>query len=55
MRTYQVCKNCVMNTSESRITFDEKGVWVHCNGFYKNVKQNWNAGVRGKKKLDDIV
>ena len=28
-RDYQICKNCVMDTTDSKITFDEKGV---CDG-----------------------
>ena len=52
---YQICSNCVMDTSDSRINFDEKGVCDHCNDFYQNVKPNWHTDERGKKKLDSIL
>ena len=26
MRQYQICTNCVMDTTDSKITFDNKGV-----------------------------
>lgn len=40
-----------MDTSDSRITFDEKGVCDHCNDFYQNVKPNWHTDERGKNEL----
>lgn len=55
MRNYQICTNCIMDTSDSRITFDNKGVCDHCNDFYTNVKPNWHTDERGKRKLDDLV
>lgn len=54
-RQYQVCTNCVMDTTDSRITFDEKGVCDHCNDFYKNVLPNWHTDQRGKDELQKIV
>ena len=52
---YQICTNCVMDTSDSRITFDEKGVCDHCNDFYRNVLPNWHTDERGKLELEKIV
>lgn len=55
MREYQVCTNCVMDTSDSQIIFDEIGVCDHCNDFYKNVKPNWHTDETGKKELEKII
>lgn len=55
MRPYQICTNCVMDTSDSRIKFDEKGVCDHCNDFYKNVLPNWHTDAKGRNELDEIV
>lgn len=55
MSNYQICTNCIMDTSDSRITFDEKGVCDHCNDFYQNVQPNWHTDNRGKQNLDRIV
>ena len=41
-KKYQVCNNCVMDTSDSKIVFDEKGMCDHCYNFYENIKPNWN-------------
>ena len=37
MKEKRVCSNCVMDTTDSKIVFDEKGVCDHCNNYYKNI------------------
>ena len=54
-REYHVCTNCVMDTSDSLITFDEKGMCDHCHNFYENILPNWNPNDIGKKQLDELV
>jgi len=54
-REYQVCTNCGMDTSDSKIAFDENGMCDHCNNFYNNIKPNWQPDETGRVKLDDIV
>ena len=41
-REYQRCTRCVMDTTDSKITFDENGVCDHCRNFDKNIKPYWN-------------
>lgn len=55
MRPYQICTNCVMDTSDSKITFDDKEMCDHCTDFYKNVLPNWHTDERGRKELEEIV
>lgn len=43
IREYQRCTHCVMDTSDSKITFDENGVCDHCRNFEKNIKPYWKA------------
>lgn len=50
-----VCTNCVMDTSDSKITFDENGVCDHCSDFYKNVKPNWHTDEQGHRELAAII
>ncbi|MBW7835262.1 MAG: N-acetyl sugar amidotransferase [Sphingomonadales bacterium] len=54
-RQYQICSNCVMDTTDSMITFDEKGVCDHCNTFYHHTLSNWRTGERGQRKLELII
>lgn len=48
MRDYQICANCVMDTSDSQITFDEHGVCDHCRGFKEHVEPNWHPDATGE-------
>ncbi|RJQ78883.1 MAG: N-acetyl sugar amidotransferase [Desulfobacteraceae bacterium] len=55
MRDYQICTNCVMDTSDCKITFDENGVCDHCNNFYSKIAPNWHTDERGNRELQKIV
>ena len=55
MREYQICTNCIMDTTDPEIKFDDKGVCDHCNNFYKNILPNWKPGPEGEKELMKIV
>lgn len=55
MTEYKICSNCVMDTSDSEITFDEKGVCDHCNGFWTNVEPNWHPDEIGKAQVAKMV
>jgi len=54
-KPYQMCVNCVMDTSDPQIVFDENGVCDHCIDFQTNVKPRWNTGAQGRRQLDAIV
>lgn len=54
-RKYQICTNCVMDTSDSKISFDKNGVCDHCNDFYTNVQPNWHTDERGREELEKII
>ena len=54
-REYRICTNCIMDTTDSMITFDENGVCDHCNGFYKDILPNWHTDERGQQALQKIV
>ena len=53
--TYQICTNCVMDTSDPKITFDQDGVCDHCRDFYKNVLPRWHPDDIGEQKLAKII
>jgi len=55
MKHYQTCTNCVMDTTDAKITFDDKGICDHCNGFYKNILPNWHTDEKGWQALQKIV
>lgn len=52
---YRICTNCVMDTSDSAIFFDDKGVCDHCNTYYNHTLPNWHMGIEGQILLDEMV
>lgn len=55
MSKLRVCSNCVMDTTDSRITFDADGVCDHCRTFRSKVLPNWHTGERGERELREMV
>ena len=54
-RSYQICTNCVMDTTDSKIVFDEKGVCDFCNDYYENILPGWKQGEEGMRELQEIA
>jgi len=50
-----ICSNCVMDTTDSKIIFDEKGVCDHCNTFHTDILPKWHTDDRGHKALKEII
>ncbi len=44
-----------MDTTDSKITFDEKGVCDHCTTYYKDILPKWHTDERGEKALSEII
>jgi N-acetyl sugar amidotransferase len=51
----RICTNCVMDTTDSQITFDRHGVCDHCRNFYTHVRPSWHTDERGWEALQAIV
>lgn len=52
IRPYQRCTRCVMDTTDSKITFDENGVCDHCRNFDKNIRPFWNPN---RERMDELL
>ena len=50
-RPYQICANCIMDTSDSNITFDARGWCDYCNNYHANILPNWRPDERGEREL----
>ena len=55
MDAVRTCSKCVMDTSDSRITFDAQGVCDHCRTYFAKVKPNWHTDARGERELRQMV
>jgi len=54
-REYRRCNCCVMDTTDSKITFDENGVCDFCNDYKKNILKDWKPNYYDKEKLMAIA
>ena len=51
----QVCKNCVMDTSDSLIVFDEHGICQRCNEYKSSILPVWNYGNGKEEELNLLL
>ena len=50
-RHHQICTNCVMDTTDPLIEFDQNGVCDYCNNFYHSILPNWHPDERGEREI----
>lgn len=55
MRDYQICANCIMDTSDSNIVFDSRGWCDYCNNYHDNILPNWHTDERGGSEIMSMV
>ncbi len=55
MRAYQVCNNCIMDTSDSKIVFDDSGQCEYCTNYYSNILPNWHTDETGLAQIEAQV
>lgn len=52
---YNICAQCVMDTSDPLISFDEDNICEYCNNFEKNIKPNWHTNHIGEEILSKLA
>lgn len=52
---YRICTNCIMDTSDPHISFDDSGRCDHCANYYGNIVPNWHPGETGRRLLDPLI
>jgi asparagine synthetase B (glutamine-hydrolysing) len=55
MNAVRICSRCVMDQTDSEISFDDDGVCDHCRTFDSVVKPNWHTGERGERELAILI
>jgi len=55
INNYTRCKRCVMDTTDTKITFDENGVCPRCNEYEQRILKEWNHGIGREEELDKII
>jgi putative aminotransferase len=54
-RPYRICAQCIMDTSDPNILFDEQGRCVYCNNFDGLIQPNWDTGSQGAHQLTQLA
>ncbi|MCG3714141.1 N-acetyl sugar amidotransferase [Arcobacter lacus] len=54
-RKYQICTQCVMDTTDTEIVFDENGVCSHCHEYEKRKKKFITDPLQREKALQGII
>jgi N-acetyl sugar amidotransferase len=54
-REYQICTNCIMDTSDSGITFDERGWCDYCRNYHSNILPNWHPDEKGLELIRPLI
>ncbi|MDB4722100.1 N-acetyl sugar amidotransferase [Verrucomicrobiales bacterium] len=50
-----ICTNCVMDTSDAKLIFDDQGVCDHCITFKNDIEPKWKTDDKAKVELANIV
>lgn len=54
-RPYQICKCCVMDTTDDDIVFDDNGVCMRCNEYKERIEPAWNHGKGHERELHELI
>lgn len=54
-RNYQICKRCIMDTSDPEIQFDANGICNHCTAAIERIKRQLLPPDERKRALDALV
>lgn len=54
-KNYDVCINCIQDTTNQEIIFDKKGLCNYCTNFYKNILPQWNKNRNDKKSFKNLI
>lgn len=55
MREYQICTNCVMDTTDPKIEFDNNGICTRCTQYYEQILPDWNKGLGHNEELSALL
>lgn len=53
--THKICTRCVMDTTDSKIVFDENGVCDHCNTYLNDILPKWNPEGMDDSQLEQLA
>ena len=55
LKKIQTCTRCVMNTTDTRLVFDEHGVCDRCHDYDERILPWWNHGNGHQEELRKLI
>ena len=55
IKPYQICKCCVMDTTDEDISFDSDGICMRCNEYKERIEPEWNHGKGHENELKELI
>lgn len=55
MAPYQICNRCIMDTTDPKIVFDDRGWCEYCDNFETTIKPNWHTNSEGLLALEKMA
>ena len=52
---YRICANCIMDTTDSGITFDARGWCDYCNNYHRKILPNWHPDETGARMIAPLI
>ena len=54
-KDHKTCANCVMDTTDALLTFDEAGICPRCNEYERRIVKEWNHGKGHEQELEKLL
>lgn len=54
-RPYQICRCCVMDTTDEDIVFDSDGICMRCKEYKERIEPEWNHGRGHEEELAEMI
>ena len=51
----QICTNCIMDSTDSSIIFDENGICDYCYNYYNNIEPYWHTDDKGLAEIMKVI
>jgi len=55
MQNYRICANCIMDTTDPNIHFDERGWCSHCINYYEKIVPSWHPNEKGIGLIEPLI
>ena len=55
MKNYRICANCIMDTTDPHIHFDERGWCNHCRNYHDSILPSWHPNEAEIRLIEPLI